>query len=343
MFVIIYNLNFVIMNRLNLLKSLFLGVFLLCAVCIRLSAQNPKPFVIPELKEWQGKEGSFIPSDKSRIVYGDNSLKQIAEAFASDWKELFGFSMQVTDGKPEAGDFYLTLKNDKKLGKEGYTLSVTKSVTVSAPETTGVYWATRTLLQICEQTEDHRIPEGKVRDWPDYSIRGFMMDCGRKFIPMTYLRDLVKMMSYYKMNVLQVHLNDNGFKQFFGHDWDKTYAAFRLECETFPGLTARDGYYTKQEFVDFQLDAAAQFVEIIPEIDAPAHTNWEVRNMAWTIWICSTRKPILSWMLCSRNTWKAINRFSAVRVYTSVRMNIPTRKKKWWKSSGLLQTGISVM
>ncbi|MDM8241225.1 family 20 glycosylhydrolase [Phocaeicola barnesiae] len=260
------------MNRLNLLKSLFLGVFLLCAVCIRLSAQNPKPFVIPELKEWQGKEGSFIPSDKSRIVYGDNSLKQIAEAFASDWKELFGFSMQVTDGKPEAGDFYLTLKNDKKLGKEGYTLSVTKSVTVSAPETTGVYWATRTLLQICEQTEDHRIPEGKVRDWPDYSIRGFMMDCGRKFIPMTYLRDLVKMMSYYKMNVLQVHLNDNGFKQFFGHDWDKTYAAFRLECETFPGLTARDGYYTKQEFVDFQLDAAAQFVEIIPEIDAPAHT-----------------------------------------------------------------------
>lgn len=272
MFVIIYNLNFVIMNRLNLLKSLFLGVFLLCAVCIRLSAQNPKPFVIPELKEWQGKEGSFIPSDKSRIVYGDNSLKQIAEAFASDWKELFGFSMQVTDGKPEAGDFYLTLKNDKKLGKEGYTLSVAKSVTISAPETTGVYWATRTLLQICEQTEDHRIPEGKVRDWPDYSIRGFMMDCGRKFIPMTYLRDLVKMMSYYKMNVLQVHLNDNGFKQFFGHDWDKTYAAFRLECETFPGLTARDGYYTKQEFVDFQLDAAAQFVEIIPEIDAPAHT-----------------------------------------------------------------------
>ena len=272
MFVIIYNLNFVIMNRLNLLKSLFLGVFLLCAVCIRLSAQNPKPFVIPELKEWQGKEGSFIPSDKSRIVYGDNSLKQIAEAFASDWKELFGFSMQVTDGKPEAGDFYLTLKSDKKLGKEGYTLSVAKSVTISAPETTGVYWATRTLLQICEQTEDHRIPEGKVRDWPDYSIRGFMMDCGRKFIPMTYLRDLVKMMSYYKMNVLQVHLNDNGFKQFFGHDWDKTYAAFRLECETFPGLTARDGYYTKQEFVDFQLDAAAQFVEIIPEIDAPAHT-----------------------------------------------------------------------
>lgn len=272
MFACISILNFVIMIRLNLLKNVFVGTFLLCTAWMELPAQNPKPFVIPELKEWQGKEGCFIPTDKSRIVYGDASLKHVAEAFASDWKTQFGFAMQVVEGKPEEGDFYLTLKNDKKLGEEGYALSVDKSVMVSAPETTGVYWATRTLLQICEQTEDHQLPIGKVRDWPDYSIRGFMMDCGRKFIPMAYLQDLVKIMSYYKMNVLQVHLNDNGFKQFYNHDWNKTYAAFRLECETFPGLTARDGYYTKQEFVDFQLDAATQFVEIIPEIDAPAHT-----------------------------------------------------------------------
>ena len=86
------------------------------------------------------------------------------------------------------------------------------------------------------------------------------------------MRDLVKMMAYYKMNTLQVHLNDNGFKQFFGHDWGRTYAAFRLECDTYPGLTARDGYYTKREFIDFQEEAASRFVEIIPEIDAPAHT-----------------------------------------------------------------------
>ena len=44
----------------------------------------------------------------------------------------------------------------------------------------------------------------------------------------------------------------------------------RLECETYPGLTARDGYYTKKEFVHFQEEAAERFVEIIPEIDIPA-------------------------------------------------------------------------
>ena len=74
------------------------------------------------------------------------------------------------------------------------------------------------------------------------------------------------------MNTLQIHLNDNGFKQYFEDDWNKTYAAFRLESEIYPDLTARDGSYSKREFIDLQKLAEERFVEIIPEIDAPAHT-----------------------------------------------------------------------
>jgi len=237
-----------------------------------LYAQNEKPFVVPELKEWKGSKGDFVPSSEMRVVYADEALRAVAEAFAADYGQMFGAAPAVAQGKPSAGDIYFTLKKDKKLGSEGYAIRVDRYVTVSAPEVVGAYWATRTLLQISEQTEDHQLPKGQLRDWPDYAMRGFMMDCGRKFIPMSYMRDLVKMMAYYKMNTLQVHLNDNGFKQFFGHDWGRTYAAFRLECDTYPGLTARDGYYTKREFIDFQEEAASRFVEIIPEIDAPAHT-----------------------------------------------------------------------
>lgn len=237
-----------------------------------LYAQNEKPFVVPELKEWKGSKGDFVPSSDMRVVYADEALRAVAEAFAADYGQMFGAAPAVAQGKPSAGDIYFTLKKDKKLGSEGYAIWVDRYVTVSAPEVVGAYWATRTLLQISEQTEDHQLPKGQLRDWPDYAMRGFMMDCGRKFIPMSYMRDLVKMMAYYKMNTLQVHLNDNGFKQFFGHDWGRTYAAFRLECDTYPGLTARDGYYTKREFIDFQEEAASRFVEIIPEIDAPAHT-----------------------------------------------------------------------
>lgn len=233
-----------------------------------------KPFVIPELKEWRGEAGSFAPSDGSRIVCpsGDRELLRIARMFAADYAEMFGRTLEVVAGKAEAGDFVLSIRKDKALGKEGYSVKIAERVTVSAPEYIGVYWATRTLLQMAEQAPDRSLPRGVIRDFPDYALRGFMLDCGRKFIPLAFLRDYVKIMAYYKMNTLQIHLNDNGFKQYFENDWSKTYAAFRLESDTYPGLTARDGYYTKREFIDLQKQAEDCFVEIIPEIDVPAHS-----------------------------------------------------------------------
>lgn len=235
---------------------------------------NPKPFVIPELKQWTGKDGNFIPGTDAKIVCTSSNpeLLRVAQMFADNYQQMFGQALSVTERKAKAGDFVLSLSTDKKLGQEGYDIKIDDRVTLSAPTSTGLYWSTRTLLQIAEQTADHQLPKGTIRDYPDYPIRGFMIDCGRKFIPMSYLQDLVKIMAYYKMNTLQVHLNDNGFKQYFEHNWDKTYAAFRLESDTYPGLTARDGSYSKKEFIDFQKQATANFIEIIPEIDIPAHS-----------------------------------------------------------------------
>ena len=254
------------------MKKLHLLTLLLCCFLTSITAQNAKPFVIPELKEWKGTTGEFTLNEQTRIVYPKNQpeLQRIAEMVASDCKEMFHHTPVLVEGKGQKGDIILSLKADKKLGKEGYAISITDRITLSAPEAVGVYWGTRTLLQMAEQNLS--LPKGVIRDFPDYEIRGFMIDCGRKFIPMHYLRDYVKIMAYYKMNCFQIHLNDNGFKQFFENDWDKTYAAFRLESDTYPGLTARDGHYTKQEFIDLQKLAESCFVEIIPEIDAPAHT-----------------------------------------------------------------------
>ena len=238
------------------------------------AANNKKPFVIPELQEWRGSQGMFTPTATSRIMYTgkDPFVARVANQFADDYALMFGRRMMVVQGRAAAGDFVLSLSSDSRLGEEGYTMKITDRVTVTAPKSKGLYWATRTLLQLTEQQGDQALPKGTARDYPDYAIRGFMMDCGRKFIPMSMLRDYVKMMAYYKMNTFQIHLNDNAFPRFYGWDWNKTYAAFRLECETFPGLTARDGFYTKKEFIALQQLADSLGVEIIPEIDVPAHS-----------------------------------------------------------------------
>ena len=261
-------------NKFVSLKALALLVIFCLTGSLSRAAGNPKPFVIPELKQWTGKDGNFIPGKDARIVCTSQNpeLLRIAKMFADDYRQMFGQTLSVVQGKAASGDFVLALSTDKKLGEEGYAIKITDRVAASAPTTTGLYWSTRTLLQLAEQNQERSLPQGVIRDYPDYPLRGFMIDCGRKFIPMSYLQDLVKIMAYYKMNTLQVHLNDNGFKQYFEHNWDKTYAAFRLESDTYPGLAARDGSYSKKEFIDFQKQAASNFVEIIPEIDVPAHS-----------------------------------------------------------------------
>lgn len=231
---------------------------------------NPKPFVVPELKTWTGAEGQTALS--GRIVVNNAKLKAVAESLANDYKEMFGKSLSIVSGTAKGGDIVLSLKKNKALGNEGYSMNIGSAVELSAATEHGLFWATRTLLQVSEQHKDGKLPKGKTVDVPEYKLRGFMIDCGRKYIPMSYLRNLTKIMAYYKMNTLQVHLNDNGFRQYFGNDWSKTQAAFRLECDTYPGLTAKDGSYTKQEFIDLQKLAEQNGVEIIPEIDAPAHS-----------------------------------------------------------------------
>ena len=238
-----------------------------------LYAENDKPFVIPELRQWQGADGMVAISPSTKVIYVNAELADAAEAMAEDYGLLFGKAMKTKNAsKAPKGTIIMALTNPiiKRLKFDGKKIDDCIAIEANTP--TGAYWATRTLLQILEQYEGTHLPKGTIRDWPDYALRGLLLDCARKFIPMDYLKTFTKAMAYYKMNTIQVHLNDNGFKQYFGNDWNKTYSAFRLESELFPELTAKDGSYGKDEFRQFQKDAAKMGVNIIPEIDIPAHS-----------------------------------------------------------------------
>ena len=252
--------------------TLLLTVLTLSTVSV-LRAENDKPFVIPELRHWQGGDGMMVVGPNTKVIYVNDELADAAEAMAEDYGLMFGKSMKAKNAsKAPKGAIIMVLTDDKELGDEGYSIEIGDNVAIKANTPTGAYWATRTLLQILEHYEGTHLPKGTIRDWPDYAMRGFMIDVGRKYIPLDYIKQYTKIMAYYKMNTFQIHLNDNGFNKYFGGDWDKTYAAFRLESELFPELTAKDGYYTKEEFRQYQKDAAKICVNVIPEIDVPAHS-----------------------------------------------------------------------
>ena len=238
----------------RLLKRLITSCALLAAL-LAVHAQEPCPRVIPALQQWEGKSGKLAMPAEGVIVVNPSdeaALMYTARILADDLRDLMGWTYAVKTGKPEKNCVYLALTDpDEELGTEGYVLSVQRRADILAPTVQGVFWGTRTLLQILYRQEGC-LSKGTARDWPRYPNRGFMLDVARKFFTLDYLKQYIKVLSFYKMNEFQVHLNDNGFPQFFGNDWNRTYAAFRLESERFPGLTAKDGSYTKQEFTDLQ-------------------------------------------------------------------------------------------
>lgn len=253
------------------------------------SGSNSKPVVIPEVREWFGSKNNFNISNSSRIVIDPvykNQLNNMANTFAKDYKEIIGKNIDVVESTvPRTGDFYFTLSTkDQGLGKEGHLMTITDFIKVEAQDSIGAFWATRSILQILQQNKT-TIPQGIVRDYPKYKVRGFMLDVGRKPFSLDYLYKTAKIMAWYKMNDFQIHLNDNyiflGDYTQNGENPMNAYSGFRLESNIKKGgnnglnkadLTSKDTFYTKAQFNKFIRDSRNIGVNIVPEFDTPAHS-----------------------------------------------------------------------
>ncbi|WP_195575111.1 discoidin domain-containing protein [Paenibacillus sp. 1001270B_150601_E10] len=235
--------------------------------------RNPEPEVIPSLREWYGESGHYTLTQASRIVVNpkdESVLHKAAELTRDDLLDLTGYQLEVVTGEPQSGDLYLAIDPALSwLGDEGNVFKVGDYVSITSSSANGAFFGTRTALQIIKQNEDRTIPRGEARDYPKYEKRGLMIDVARKFFTIEFLQDYVKLLSWYKMNMFQIHLNDDVGTPFA----DGTRAAYRLESSTYPGLASSNGHYTKQEFKDLQLMGMDYGVNIIPEIDTPGHSR----------------------------------------------------------------------
>lgn len=253
---------------------------------------NEEPKVIPSLQEWYGLEGDFTLTEESRILINDKNnvgLMKVAKLFNENLKDFKGIELDIvevsSDSEVKKGDIYIEsqLEDQYEVGEEGYFTQVQDSIKIYSSYYTGALYGTTTLLQILWQDENHdEIPCGVIRDFPKYEIRGAMLDVARMPMRIEFLEDYSKILSWYKINEFHIHLNDNqwapsGTNYNKPESWDSVYNAFRLESKNHPGLKPsnddlNDPYYTQEEFMNLQLDAIDRGMEVVPEIDTPAHS-----------------------------------------------------------------------
>lgn len=245
--------------------------------------------VIPSLAEWRAGQGYFNLREEARIIVGTDgqALWDIAALLNEHLEKNRYFHTKLTVCKGtvddlQAGDIYLGYAEEENgLGEEGYTCDITDKCVIKAEAAAGVRWGTVTLLQLLFADVERTVPQGQIRDYPLYEVRGFGIDVARKPVSLDTLYRIMETMSWYKMNDLTIHLNDNEILATSGLTGSAEQAmtaesAFRLESalgnEKGDMLTSAAYAYTKEEFAAFIATAKTYGVTVVPEIDTPAHS-----------------------------------------------------------------------
>ena len=241
-----------------------------------------KPKVAPAVQQWYGKEGQSSITSDTVLATGDSGFDQAVTFYQSDLASR-GLEL-ATGGKQAQQRIEFKKVENKGYGKEGYGITIQDGViTIESATNAGAFYATRTLLQMGEKD----LQNGEIRDFPSFSHRGFMLDTGRKFIPYDTLVDIMLNMAYYKMNDLQLHLNDNYIflkehlagknlspEEELKYVLEHAKTGFRVETDIVgkngQKLTS-DEHYTKEEMQNLIKLAKALHINLVPEIDTPGH------------------------------------------------------------------------
>ena len=149
---------------------------------------------------------------------------------------------------------------------EAYELVVSKGgVKIKCVSDAGEGNARKTLAQMIKRAKPAGVPACKILDWPAYPMRGFMMDCGRSYIPLADLKKIIAFCAEYKINIFHWHLTEN--------------QGWRTESRVYPELNDKKNYtrdhgkfYTFKEIRELVDYCDSLGVMLIPEIDMPGHS-----------------------------------------------------------------------
>lgn len=228
------------------------------------------PALIPFPQHFEPRTGQFILQNAT-IVNSPTSNIQI-DRVITEWRKICK-TVGIESSKESKPGLQIHVNpdlNHSKLGIEGYRIEIQPDkLSVSASDSTGLFYALQTLRQLIIQDQSTVIlPCCMIEDWPAYPMRGVMHDVGRNFQELDVLKQQLDLFARYKINIFHWHLTDD--------------PAWRIECKCFPKLNSpkitpstRDPgkYYSYSEIRDLIQYAKERNILIIPEIDMPGHSK----------------------------------------------------------------------
>jgi hexosaminidase len=230
------------------------SVTLAAAASPAVAAPANRPPSIPAIRSFEPASGAWAPGRQVAVVTNDRRLRQEAATLARDLRLLLGRPVRRGAGPPRPGD--VLIERVGRMGREGYELRIGATFAIRASTGAGVFYGGRTLLQWLRARR--AVPGGRALDRPRYPERGLMLDLGRRPYPLRFLMARIRELGDLKLNLLHLHLTDD-------ERWG-------IESDSHPELVT-PGALTKRQLRDLLRFAARHHVEVVPEIDMPAHSG----------------------------------------------------------------------
>ncbi|MGW4561190.1 beta-N-acetylhexosaminidase [Streptomyces sp. NPDC004561] len=208
-------------------------------------------------------------------VDGSAETRRVGAYLTGILRPSTGYPLPLTDHG--TGGIRLLLAPNG-LGAEGYLLhSGAGGVTITASAPAGLFHGVQTLRQLLPAAVEKRtvqpgpwqIAGGTIVDRPRYAYRGAMLDVSRHFFTVAQVKRYIDQLALYKINELHLHLSDDQGWRIAIDSWPRL-ASYGGSTEVGGG---RGGYYSKADYREIVRYAASRFLEVVPEMDMPGHTN----------------------------------------------------------------------
>lgn len=223
---------------------------------------------------------TLTPDMVIEVAPGQKELHRVADGLAALLRPALDKALPIREaaGAPGPGVIRLDLAPGPEADAESYQLHIgPEFIHITATAPAGVFYGVQTLRQLLPASVEWRgarphaiaVPAGRIVDRPRYAWRGAMLDVARHFFDVASVRRYIDLLALHKINRLHLHLSDD--------------QGWRIEIAGWPNLTAHGsgtavgggpgGFYTKQDYAAIVAYAGDRFIEVIPEIDMPGHTN----------------------------------------------------------------------
>ncbi|MEH6451761.1 MAG: family 20 glycosylhydrolase, partial [Psychromonas sp.] len=225
-------------------------------------------------------------------ISNDNALPEDMLAAVDSRLTTLGVNAQGSYPVSVSLDANSFSKENQKSG--AYRLYVTDGkATVVGYDQQGAFYGLQSLISLIPMDEEQLIPTLRVLDAPRLDYRGINIDVARNFHSKEVLLRSLDQMAAYKLNKFHLHLTDDegwrieipGLPELTEvggqrcHDLDEQTCLLPQLGSGPDSNNFGSGYLTRADYIEILKYAKARGIEVIPEIDMPAHSRAAVVSM----------------------------------------------------------------